>query len=61
MATLYTSKTNHVPRMGKTLKIYLKLQIPYYHLLNECLLTVKVGNQGQTITELQTSEIIICP
>ena len=60
MASLYTSKTNHAPRMGKTLKIYLKLRIPYYHLLNECLLTVN-SNQGQTITKLQTSEIIICP
>ena len=32
----------------KPLKICLKLQIPYYHLLNQWLLGATNGNQGQT-------------
>ena len=32
----------------KPLKLCLKLQIPYYHLLNQWLLGATNGNQGQT-------------
>ena len=46
------------PIMGVDLKIRLKLQITHYHPLNQWLLGATNGNQGQTVTHLQSSETI---
>ena len=40
------------------LKIWLKLQIPYYHKLNERLLGATNGNRGQTVIYYQRSKTI---
>ena len=42
----------------KLLKICLKLQIPYYHPINQWLLTATNANQGQTEMDLWSSETI---
>ena len=47
--------------MGIDLKMCLKLQIPYYHPLNQWLLGETNGTQGQTMMELSTSDTINHP
>ena len=42
----------------KGLKICLKLQIPYYHQLNQWLLWATNGNHGLAVMHLQSSETI---
>ena len=44
--------------MGIRPKIWLKLQIPYYHQLNQWLLGATNDNQGQKIIHFQSSETI---
>ena len=40
------------------LKMWLKLQILYYHQLNQWLLGATTGSQGQKVTHFQSSKII---
>ena len=42
----------------QTLKIWLKLQIPYNHSLNLWLLGETNGNQGQAVNHFQSSKTI---
>ena len=58
MMDLKNSETMKNPKWVKHPKIFLKLQIPYYQLLNEWLLGVTNGNQGQTMMDLKSSKII---
>ena len=46
--------------MGIRPQIWLKLQISYYHPLNQWLLGATNGNQGQRIIHFQSFETIKC-
>ena len=45
-------------KMGTITQNMLKLQIPYYHLLNQWLLGATNGNQGQAMMDLQSSKTV---